>query len=1466
MSLQGVVNQYAAVETILAYFENDVDSVLVSSLPAEFSEGDTVMLYCVQGAKIMDTEDSNAGDIDKIQLSPGKYVFLIIDKIVGNIVVFNTTLYNPGSTKPPVISPLKPGETAQLIRVPSYRQAEVTGEVTAPAWDGTKGGVVAMFVTTTLTLSDDIDVSGKGFRGAVEDRNYNGLCSSTNTVLYDSAFYLTDHPQIKAGKKGEGVTDTLFAYQRGRARNINGGGGGNGKLSGGGGGSNYFSGGKGGDETTGCSPGVSAPGGAGGLPFYRFGTTYYQNFNPDLPVLHVLNRWNRIFFGGGGGTGTRVSGKTTTPGGDGGGIVIIVADTIVANGGRIIANGESVTAVATGSGGGGGGGGGIILDVSGYKNNVQLSAVGGNGGNTNDTEKTGPGGGGGGGIYWLSGTAVPGVSPNLVTVGKNGVHLPSGDRHGALDGGSAARMDGLEAPIQGFLFNSVPVEFWACSNLVPETIYASQPKGGDGLYHYVWVDSSSTQNTWLPVGPTDTFQNLSFDTPLLDTTYFRRIVTSGLLKPDTSFRIAVYVHEAITNNMVTSDDEVCRGDAPQPFVPQGVPGKGDGSYAYKWVVHEGDGQFIPAPGVNTNPGYTAPGLQATSYFSRIVSSGACADTSTSLVATVLPPLEAFNITPLADTICKNTAPSELSGGVPTGGKDGDKRYLWESSLTGTSGWTSEGITTEDYQPGPLSQTIWYRRISYSGTGLAGDACVENSNAVRILNIDPVTGNTVVTPDQTVCTAVQPLLLQASGLSSGLGGGYQSTYSYHWESRTISSPWEDADMTNSIYGQNYQPVEVTGDTTWYRRVVGSGGANMDVCTDVSDSVAVHVLPLITNNVVLQDDVKCQFDLLGDLTQDPSGGPTPGGGATQGGNDPTRNYKWELANGQGSPGASWTQLSYGFEMKDYTGHPMLSQEEDYWFRRIVFSGPGTGGQTQVCSDTSDLIHITIHTAITDNEIDAADSACFNSEELVQGKEPLGEPGLEPMYLWRDDLTGSPLPGSDSQDYTHLFDQEGPYQFRREVTLGECEDTSNVMVITVMELPGGELSADLSQACEKDTLFDIALNMDNLTNFSSPWAIYLDDGVHAELDGPYFIDDNGQIEVALETSNDEPSTQYDYTLGRIVYTSPTGSYACEAPSQNMTGNIPIEVFNKPNPKITVFGTDMELDSICGNSIELVVDPDHGTGYWSHEPELYLSYDPDPTATQVIAAIPQSKEAWEVEKYMVQFYSEAGDCNGTDQIELHFFEQPEPAFAGKDTTIFLKNSLKMNADSATAGTGIWTVVPGQGHGDFADVNSPKTFVYNLDKGGDNSFQWTVTNGNCVSSEHVSIVTQKDVLWYEGFSPNNDGINDVFIMQGLADPEYQSGDVRRIRFKITFYNNLGRTILKVNQDDADQMVYDPTSIPGGLKPDELVVWDGMVNGNVVPAGTYYYAVHMEVDQVDDQGNIIDTDVYDDTGYVVVQD
>ena len=279
--------------------------------------------------------------------------------------------------------------------------------------------------------------------------------------------------------------------------------------------------------------------------------------------------------------------------------------------------------------------------MSGYKDNLQLSAIGGDGGNTNHpTDATGPGGGGGGGIYWVAGSEEPGLSPEVFAFGESGKYLTTDTKNGAADGAPAERKDGLEAPLRGFLFNSVPSEFWVCSDQVPDPIIASKPKGGSGTYSYQWIDSSSTQNQWQLI-PGATEMSLTFSSPLADTTYFRRIVSEvpAILPPDTSFRIAVYVHQAIENNTIAAPDTVCQGNIPDAFVSVGLPQKGDGDYAYLWQKDEGSGSYVPADGSNDLSGYVPPaGLDVTTDFRRIVTSGACVDTVAELRVEVFAPI------------------------------------------------------------------------------------------------------------------------------------------------------------------------------------------------------------------------------------------------------------------------------------------------------------------------------------------------------------------------------------------------------------------------------------------------------------------------------------------------------------------------------------------------------------------------------------------------------------------------------------------------------------------------------------------------------------------------------------------------------------------------------------------------------------------------------------------------------------
>jgi hypothetical protein len=1107
--------------------------------------------------------------------------------------------------------------------------------------------------------------------------------------------------------------------------------------------------------------------------------------------------------------------------------VVIVADTILGNGGGIYADGGDVVGTATnGAGAGGGGGGCIILEVGGYLGStpIPLSAIGGDGGNCSGTDTTGMGGAGGGGIYWHSGSVNPPELDARFSTGDNGV-FESVPPYDPLDSPNLPfQKDELVAPLRGFLFNPVPYEFWICSDQDPEPIVASEPKGGDGTYTYQWIDSSSTQNFWADIAGAT---GKDYDPgPLSDTTYFRRIVSSnsGTIV-DTSFRIVVNVHPAITNNTIAANDTVCSGNAPELFESAATIGGGPtgGTFNYLWQhLPDGAGDFADLTALTTEPDYQAGSLTTSANYRRIAYAGVCVDTSNVERVQVFETLTGNDITPF-DTICINSAPDLISGPVPSDGDQDDIRYQWLTSADpGLMGTVIPGETGISYQNPALSLTTYIRRVVLSGNG---DACRDTSAYVEILNIPDITGNSI-SADQTVCQQDQPDVL--AGTTPG--GGYMGQYSYSWIASTDQISWAPATGggPNDVMS-NFDPGVMTGDTTWYSRVVGSGGQEL-ACRDTSTFIVINVLPSITNNQITPAaEVLCQLDMPEQIS-----GSLPGGGATVGGVDPIRDFRWEVARIEGLPGAGdWNNPSGAIE-QDYSDPDRLDTDTDRWYRRVVISGPA--GE---CTDTSNLVHLVVHTGITDNAIDNAQNICFeDSRTLRHGALIGGEDTITPVYTWRRWLEGQTsgdavdLAGSDQQEYL-----SGPYTdpanlvyyYDRVVETGACRDTSNAMLVTVMQLPGGQLTDEAMDVCEKDTVLELDLNMDALTpgHYVTPWEVYLQNGVDTGI-GPGSLDqDIDTMGVPLYTNNAD-FVSYSYKIESIRYLAEEGYYCTSNPSL-ITGNpLPIDVSRRPEPQILVDGVSRDSFKVCNSTAPLVMDPDNGfLTRWS-DPAGSVSFSPGTGENEVHVSIPNAHD--EFGEYRIWVRSVAGDCAGEDYIDLHFFEQPEPADAGDSIILFLNSLVQLNAKPATAGYGTWEQISGTGTID--DIHNPNSFVSGLEK-GKNEFRWTVQNGEdegrCQTSDDVSIVLRNEVKRYNGFSPNEDNYNEYFVMQGLPYAD---------EFKITFINSLGSTIRTIDQDNVAEIEYNESMIEGGLREDEMVVWDGRAsNGNLVASGTYYFVL-----------------------------
>ena len=296
-------------------------------------------------------------------------------------------------------------------------------------------------------------------------------------------------------------------------------------------------------------------------------------------------------------------------------------------------------------------------------------------------------------------------------------------------------------------------------------------------------------------------------------------------------------------------------------------------------------------------------------------------------------------------------------------------------------------------------------------------------------------------------------------------------------------------------------------------------------------------------------------------------------------------------------------------------------------------------------------------------------------------------------------------------------------------------------------------------------------------------------------------------------------------------------------MSGVVPIHVFRKPEPQILVDGVARDSFKVCNTTVTLVANADNGTGTWSNDPSG-IFFSPGSGQDEYMASIPNNHDAFG--KYRLTFTSEAGDCSGEDMIDIHYFEQPAPAFAGEDTVLFLINSIQLKADPATAGVGTWELVSGGGI--IADEHAYNTYAYELALGEENKFSWTVTNGvdegTCVTSSDVTIVLRNELKRYDGFSPDKNMHNEYFIMQGLAYAD---------KFSISFFNALGKTVRTITEKNVEELIIDPALIANGLRDDEMVVWDGYSDRNLVPSGTYYYAGYfiMYEERYELQGSVV---------------
>ena len=337
-----------------------------------------------------------------------------------------------------------------------------TANISGLAWDGNIGGVVAFYVTNTLTLNHAISANGLGFRG--------GASSNAEDIGCANTVYITNS-NLK-GFKGEGIYKNTDAnLTNGRGKLLSGGGGGSQNNTGGGGGGNYTAGGDGGLGWT-CTSGNSGYG-LGGISLSS----------------HISA--SRIFMGGAGGGGQQ-NNNLGTAGGNGGGIILMKAGRLATSttcGSSILISADGNSAANSGNDGAGGGGaaGSIILQVSNYAVSatcpLTVTSSGGDGGSVGNSGSHGGGAGGGQGVVIYS-TTTPTV--NITTQTNNGAGGANNNTGSTTYAGSGSGSNG--AGIVAASVGPLPIEL---------VNFTAEPVNNHVQLH--WSTASENNNRYFDV-------------------------------------------------------------------------------------------------------------------------------------------------------------------------------------------------------------------------------------------------------------------------------------------------------------------------------------------------------------------------------------------------------------------------------------------------------------------------------------------------------------------------------------------------------------------------------------------------------------------------------------------------------------------------------------------------------------------------------------------------------------------------------------------------------------------------------------------------------------------------------------------------------------------------------------------------------------------------------------------------------
>jgi len=1444
-NISGVINSYSKVNSFVSSNSLRVDNALI------FNVGDTVLLIQMKGAEMVKTNNASFGDLVNIN-NAGHYELLIVESrtLILNIISFTCNFTNTYSES----------GYCQLIKVPTYTNATINSTLTSADWDGEKGGVLAMIVENTLTFNANIDLAGKGFKGGQPKYNMRSHCSGQHSGYFS---YRYSNLSDSAGFKGESIfVDTWGLYALGRGKSITGGGGGNTLNAAGGGGSNAGKGGKGAREASYCSP-ANDVGGIGGQSL----------------IAEISNNRIFMGGGGGGGTSEIISSDPLPGANGGGIVIIIANKIVGNNRSVIARGHNVPGTTVEESAGGGGGGGTIVFFAAEVNGALNLIANGGSGGSAQGgaySSCRGSGGGGGGGaiLYNLFMNA-----PIIFTNIQGGLagNTPCPTTHKGEDGQQGLLSSESFISLGCLIFNytpnnSIQASQSICSGNNPNLITGTEPvllENYDFLWQYstdgiIWSNCPGINNEY-------SYQPQN----LITTTWFRRKMnisehshSSNIVKitvnpnPEINASINHISCKGYNDGKIIINTE----NGTQPYTyswnvgndSSAIDNLAQGNYSvtvtdsldcivsFSTEITEPDSLITYVSNINhvTCAGYNNASIFVQShggnppynyiweggvtddslinvsgghYHVTVVDFNSCSNTTTAYVEEPFP-IQAY-VSQISHVTCHGFSDGEITisanGGIGSG-----YTYLWS---TGDTTATISGLSQNYY---------YFTATDANGCTGFGTALVLEPPAIQI-------------DFQNINYPNYSFSNNGEIYASVTGG--TAPYSYLWSTGATGQL-----ITGLL--ENIYYLSITDD-------------NNCVYTDTFNLAALFLNPFINGDTILCDNESGKLWVEGLIATTPVASYSWSTGHT------TDTISFNLANSQ------YVYVTITFvsepmfidsifvvieETPIFTIQGNLSVCEGDMVNLAVV--PESSSYTYLWT-TGDTTSTTEFIAVSNSSVSVKvnNSHCFSIDTVninvspsfdlfISGKTILCQldtawykantnihPDSAVNYTWNIPFSAG---NKDTVLLWGLLD--GNYTIYVTVTSGLCSKVDSIDIL-IKPRPffkiegdsvicmGNEAALSINPDNNFNTLYiwsngkfgkNISVSPPQTTTFwaattynGCPWADTFEVFVNLPPNIAYVIGDticNGQsgyirgevngippFELSYSTSGQANNYTFNTNYFEIEQSpSITSTYLITAISDasgcdNQIIEIPVEIIVSSD--IYVFAGNDTI--VCGLSCNLNAS---GNGSWISPAGISLSPSHNnPKALVTANSYGDYVLIWEVNN---------SGCIGHGEVKITFNAEPHQPFAGNDMELTNTLEVYLEADPAINGIGTWHTL--EGSGQFEDINNPNTFVSGLSN-GINVFRWNVINPPCLPKYDDVTIHVLALTIPSGFSPNGDGINDVFEITGIDLFPDVSVEVFN-RWGIVVYNS-------TNYDNS---------------------WDGRDNtGQLLPEDTYFYIVKINDNQ-----------------------